>query len=221
MKRSQLFTLIELLVVIAIIAILAAMLLPALNKARASAQRSKCTSNLKNIATLVFLYTDDSNNFLPPPPASPVYPQIWGNITSWAAEEGTLGLAMKPYISSWKITMCPSGEGKQAVLDSRRTEFPLTCYMPYWSNNEFENSTDRSVHDSPITLSRAQAHWLLIGDITNAIGWTDNETNHGGKQNPEGANWAFVDGHVSWHGVSAMTLLCPWENFYLIPKVNK
>lgn len=221
MKRVQFFTLIELLVVIAIIAILAAMLLPALNKARASAQRTKCTSNLKNIATQVFLYADDNSNFLPPRPFSPVYPQLWSKDGSWAAGPGSLAEAIEPYISNWKITICPSGEAKQAALNPLRVEFPMTCYMPYWSNDELENSTDRTVHDSPMTLSRAQGHWLLIGDITNAPGWTDNQTNHGNNYNPDGANWAFVDGHVSWNNTSSMTLLCPWENFYLIPKVNK
>ncbi len=63
-KRAN-FTLIELLVVIAIIAILAAMLLPALNQARAKAKDIKCTSNLKQIATYMTMYIDQNNDVVP------------------------------------------------------------------------------------------------------------------------------------------------------------
>lgn len=59
------FTLIELLVVIAIIGILAALLLPALVKARDSAMMAKCQSNLKNLASAYTIYSSDNNGWFP------------------------------------------------------------------------------------------------------------------------------------------------------------
>lgn len=64
-KRFR-FTLIELLVVIAIIAILAAMLLPALNKSRAQAKTSQCLSQFKQVSTAFQSYVTGNNDYLPP-----------------------------------------------------------------------------------------------------------------------------------------------------------
>src|SRR5689334_25303270 len=98
-KAQNAFTLIELLVVIAVIGILAALLLPALGRAKEQGKTAACISNLRQIGVAIQLYVQENNNRLPS--MADQYP---GVTNAWSGPE----IVLSNHLGNVNVLRCPS-----------------------------------------------------------------------------------------------------------------
>ncbi len=191
MKNLRAFTLVELLVVIAIIAILAAMLLPALSKAKEKATAIVCLNNLKQWGLAAQIYATDNGDYLPPD-GTP-NPGDSSTNTGWYIQLPQVLSLPRYHDMPWR-TNATAGVGRSVWICPSNPRRSNGNNLFHYCLNEYINDT--GVDDHPIKISSLRQHsavvYLFDSKNLPAVG-TPNyvHTNlHSG-----GAQFTFLDGH--------------------------
>jgi len=181
------FTLIELLVVVAIIAVLIAMLLPALQEAKANAVKAKCASNFHQIGIGFGFYTNDNYGYIPPGHSDPrvvydwgppIQPIGYGCLALYFPRERLLdNIGLDTDGSARGLFHCPAGPPPVVSYGNFASITYLGYFLPSLQTSQLSSGTAIGTG----TFTNPWAGWVYV-------------YNH----REQGGNILYVDGHVRW-----------------------
>ena len=193
------FTLIELLVVVALIGILAAMLFPVFARARESARRTTCTSNLRQLGQGLAMYTQDYDERFPVANFSDntfgFPPAIHRDATGRPIYIVDL---LQPYSKNEGVFWCPTMRGQPNRSQAYRHDYNFLC-VHGWSLipgfTDFDNDS-QGVCDHPLAaIGRSAEKPMIVCDgLGEHVGESTNDVFARGKLGAQ--NICYVDGHV-------------------------
>jgi prepilin-type N-terminal cleavage/methylation domain-containing protein/prepilin-type processing-associated H-X9-DG protein len=193
------FTLIELLVVIAIISILAAILFPVFARARESARRASCTSNLRQHGQSLTMYLQDYDETFP----TANFNDMFYNFPLQDHKDGsgkpiTLQSVTQPYVKNQGVYYCPTLRGQSGRVQVYPTDYNFLC-VHGWSKTPgfagFDNDLQGVCSHPLAAIGRVAEKPMVICDaLGEHVGETTNNVYTKGRVG--GQNICYVDGHV-------------------------